>query len=183
MMKWISALLFLVATQSAFAAEPPVSLIGPVPALPSTVYPGFSQVVTFTITNNVPKVLPLSLSSASGSVQLSRVGVANDCGNQLPRGPAICNIGIDVAAPYGQSSGAVVDDLNIDYQGRAPLLGDIAFTILPVLSVSGSPLTLFNGQAGAISVTNVTTSVTAHNVTAIFTGTALEGNATVTSNT
>ncbi len=183
MLKWISVLLMLGVAQMVFASEVPVTIAGPVPAVPSTVYPGFSQTSIFTVTNNVPKVLPFSLSSASGSVVLTRLGVANDCGNQLPRGPATCNIGIEIAAPYGQASGAVVDDLYMDYQGRAPLVGNISFTILPVLSITGgSPLALFNGQAGALSVMNVSSSVVAHNVTAVFTGTALQGNATVTSN-
>jgi hypothetical protein len=180
MMKWISALLFLVVAQSAFASEVPVSIIGPVPALPSVVYPGFAQVEIFTITNNVPKVLPLSVTGLSDEY---RVAVANDCGNQLPKGRSTCNVGVEATAPYGVSAGMVDEDIFLDYQGRAPLVGNISFTILPVLSITGSPLSLFNGQAGAISVTNVSPSIVAQGVTAVFTGTALQGNATVTHNT
>jgi hypothetical protein len=180
MMKWISALLFLVVSQCAFATEPPVSISGPVPAFPTTIYAGFSGTFVYTITNRVPKVLPLTVSGLSAPV--ARAPVANDCGNHLARGPSTCNVAISIIATTAVTVGAVAESFILDYQGRAPFNESVSFTVAPILSVSGSPIAVFTGGSGNLTITNVSPNTPAMNVTANFAGTALQGNVTITAN-
>jgi hypothetical protein len=130
-MKWISYAISAIGVftlQSALAAVP-VTISGPVPAISSNINVGDSNTITYTITNNVPgRSFPISIAGISTPV--NRTLVANDCGSNLPAGPATCNIGI-IIAPTSNNTGQTVNQiLSVDYHGRTPLTANIQFSIL-----------------------------------------------------
>ena len=144
-MKWIAYLcssLCLFAVQSVIAAVP-VTMSGPSSAIASSYNAGDSNIFTYTITNNVPnKSFPITVSGISGPA--SRTTVTNDCGSNLPIGPSTCFIGMLIAPQAKDSNKSFNQTLLINYQGRVPLMSDIAFSVGsagPVLTVAGQDLT------------------------------------------
>jgi hypothetical protein len=134
-MKGIVFLTGILVASSAFAIEP-VTLSGPVPPLAQIYAAGSPQTVVYTITNQVPKSLPIQLGGISGPV--TRTSVANDCGNTLPSGPASCNIGIQIAPIAAGTS--INQTLQINFDGRAPLTSPISFlAVQPLAYVTPGP--------------------------------------------
>jgi hypothetical protein len=129
-MKRMHVLSLFLLTHTVAHASIPVSLSGPVPAIASNYLPGDSSTIVYTITNNVPnRSFPISVNGLQAP--LTRATVANDCGNTLPLGPATCNIGV-LIAPTSSNAGAQINQtLSINYQGRKPLLANIAFNVGP----------------------------------------------------
>lgn len=129
---WVGALL----SPPVFAVEP-VTMSGPVPPIEqisSTAFIG-PETVIYTITNLVPMNLPLTVGGISGPV--TRTPVADDCGDNLPAGPATCNIGIQITRGVGVAP--VYQVLEIDYQSRVPLTSTISFNpVEPLLYVTPS---------------------------------------------
>lgn len=101
-------------------AIPPVILSTPSPAIAPTYNDNTSNIITYTITNHVPKTLPLAVSGISNGIQ--RATVSGDCGSSLPAGPSTCNIGINISPSSSQAGPTISQTLTIDYQGRAPLV-------------------------------------------------------------
>lgn len=128
-MNQIVALTGLMLTPLAFA-NPPVLLSGPTPALASSYDPNSSSTVVYTITNNVPQILGLTVGGISGPV--SRTSVANDCGHYLPKGPSTCNLGITLAPTDSEAGLTVNQTLEIGYGARVPLTTDISFQVSPL---------------------------------------------------
>lgn len=110
----------------AFAIAP-VTLSEPSPAISSVYNANTSTLVTYTIKNNVPKSLPLSVSGIFNGIQ--RATVSGDCGNALPAGPSTCHFGILISPSAGQVGSSINQTLRIDYQGRTPLTSPISFSI------------------------------------------------------
>lgn len=136
-MKWIFcvALAGVLISPTVLAVDP-VILSEPVPPIPQAYLTGTPQTVVYTVTNRVPKHLPITLSGISGP--LTRVPVANDCGHTLPVGPATCKIGIQITL---DTLGTSVNQLlKINYDGRSPLTSPIAFSIVaPFAYVTPGP--------------------------------------------
>lgn len=124
-MKWIFYVIASSLSPLAFAI-PPVMLSGPVPAISQVYNAGTSTTVIYTVKNNVPKALPLSISGISNGIE--RTQVANDCNNKLPAGPSTCNLGIMINPPTSQVGSTIDQTLQINYQGRTPLTSQISFT-------------------------------------------------------
>ncbi len=119
-------------------AIPPVTLSGPSPAISPYYAGGASSIVTYTITNNVPKKLPVTISGVSNGI--SRTAVSNDCGSLMPAGPSSCNIGIAISPAVAQIGSTINQTLQVNYQGRSPLTSPIAFSVIqPVAYVTPSP--------------------------------------------
>lgn len=112
-------------------AIPPVMISGPMPAIASSYMVGTTNTVIYTITNNVPKTLPLTVSGISGPI--TRIPVANDCGTTLPAGTASCKIGIAITPRASDVGSFIGQTLKVDYQGRIPLTRAISFTVKPAL--------------------------------------------------
>lgn len=110
-------------------ANAPVTLSGPNPAIASSYAAGISNVITYTITNKVPKSLPVNVSGVSGAI--TRTPVPNDCGNMMPPGPSTCNIGITIRATTDNIGSLINQTLLVDYAGRLPLSSTISFTTRP----------------------------------------------------
>ena len=108
-------------------AIPPVILSTPSPAITTTYNANTSNIITYTITNNVPKMLPLTVSGISNGIQ--RTTVTRDCGNTLPAGPSTCNIGLNINPSNAQIGSTVNQTLQIDYQGRTSLTSSISFSV------------------------------------------------------
>lgn len=119
---------------TAIYAIPPVILSKPSPAIALTYNDNTSNIITYTITNNVPKILPLTVSGISDGIQ--RTTVPGDCGNALPAGPSTCNIGINISPSSAQAGSTVSQTLKIDYQGRTPLTSPISFLVQTVAYVT-----------------------------------------------
>lgn len=132
-MKRIIALASVFFSTATFAI-PPVILSKPSPAISPTYNDNTSNIITYTITNNVPKTLPLTVSGISNGIQ--RTTVPGDCGNTLPTGPSTCNIGINISPSSAQAGSTVNQTLKIDYQGRAPLTSSISFSVQTVAYVT-----------------------------------------------
>jgi predicted amidohydrolase YtcJ len=117
----------LLCAQNALA-QAPVVLTGPVPAIAPNYAVGSSRIITYTITNRVPnQSFPLSITGISSAVK--RVAVANDCGNNIPPGPASCNFGLRISP---SAEGNVQQVVKVDYRGRVPLTSKIVFSsVLP----------------------------------------------------
>ncbi len=111
---------------STFAIEP-VVLSGPSPAISSVYTANTSNIVIYTVNNNVPNGFPLSVSGISNGIQ--RTTVAGDCGNTLAAGPSTCNIGLNINPSNGQIGSTINQILKIDYQGRTPLTSPISFSV------------------------------------------------------
>lgn len=116
---------YLLAT-AAFAT-PPVTLSGPSPAIASAYGANTSTTITYTITNNTPQRLPITVSGISNGVQ--RTSVSEDCGDALLTGPSTCHIGVSINPSNEQGGSSINQTLRIDYQGRTPLTSPIAFSI------------------------------------------------------
>lgn len=108
-------------------AIPPVILSNPSPAIALSYNDNTSNIITYTITNNVPKTLPLTVSGISDAIQ--RTAVPGDCGSALHTGPSTCNIGINISPSTAQVGSTVSQTLKIDYQGRTPLTSSISFLV------------------------------------------------------
>jgi len=111
---------------SAFAIAP-VTLSDPSPAIASAYTANTSTTVTYTVTNNVSKPLPLLVSGISNSV--TRITVAEDCGDTLPAAPSTCAIGVAIHPSSNQTGSVVSQTLLVDYKGRAPLTSAISFSV------------------------------------------------------
>lgn len=141
--------------QTAHASEEPVTISVPSPAIASTYAPGSSTTIIYTLTNNVTNSsLPLTVTGISSPV--TRVTVANDCGNTLPIGPSTCNIGILIAPTTANSGSTINQNMTVDYQGRVPVVTNITFTVSSISSVftaagedlsSGAPLLAVSNDA------------------------------------
>jgi 6-phosphogluconolactonase (cycloisomerase 2 family) len=129
-MKKKSALILvgLLASSLVFANQP-VTMSGPVPALAPSYGAGISRTLVYTITNKVPKSLPITIEGLSGS--LTRTPVFNDCGTVLlpAQGtiPSVCNLGISITSTQAEVGSPVNQMLRVNYQGRKPLQADISF--------------------------------------------------------
>ena len=129
-MKKKSALILvgLLASPLVFANQP-VTMSGPVPALAPSYGAGISRTLVYTITNKVPKSLPITIEGLSGS--LTRTPVFNDCGTVLlpAQGtiPSVCNLGISITSTQAEVGSPVNQMLRVNYQGRKPLQADISF--------------------------------------------------------
>lgn len=111
-------------------AEEPVTLSGPVPAIPSTMNVGTSTTFIYTVTNHVPnQAFPLTVSGIS--IPVTRTSVAGDCGNVLQPGPSSCKIGITIAPTQ---AGTINQTLIVDYQGRTPLMSSISLSVAETLA-------------------------------------------------
>lgn len=115
---------------TAIFAMPPVILSKPSPAIALTYNANTSNIITYTITNNVPKSFPLTVSGISDGIQ--RTTVPGDCRNALPAGPSTCNIGINISPSSAQVGSTVSQTLKIDYQGRVPLTNSISYSVKSV---------------------------------------------------
>lgn len=115
-------------------AIPPVILSKPSPAIALTYNDNTSNIITYTVTNNVPQTFPIAVSGISDGIQ--RITVPDDCGNTLPTGPSTCNIGINIRPSSAQAGSTVSQTLKIDYQGRAPLTSSISFFVETVAYVT-----------------------------------------------
>ncbi|AHE66865.1 WD40/YVTN/BNR-like repeat-containing protein [Legionella oakridgensis] len=150
-MKWMALVLypiFLFIIKSAKAAIP-VILSGPNPALANTYMIGSSTTLIYTITNNVPQSsFPISIRGISNPI--SRVTVANDCGNTLPAGPSICNLGIKISPTQTIAGLSINQTLLVDYQGRRPLSATMAFSVPN--NATNSVLTAVGGGGGGSGV-------------------------------
>lgn len=107
----------------------PVSISSPVPAIASSYSSGTSQTVVYTITSNVPKALPLSITGISAPI--TRIKVSNDCGSTLLAArdinhPSSCSIGINITP---NTAGSINQTLKVNYQGRTPLKKSIVFKV------------------------------------------------------
>ncbi len=116
-------------------ATAPVVLSEPSPAISSLYTANTLNIVIYTVRNNVPKIFPLSVSGISNGIQ--RTTVPGDCGNTLPAGPSTCKIGLNINPSNEQIGSTINQTLQIDYQGRTPLISSISF------SVSGSVPEIF----------------------------------------
>lgn len=147
-MKWMTTLISLssFSLHSAMAMVP-FTLSDPVPALSSSYTQGSSNTYIYTLTNNVPNLTqPITVYGISNPV--SRVTVANDCGNTMPRGPSTCNIGIQIAPTVVDSGQLINQILSVGYFGRTPLQKTIQF------SVPATTLSAMLTAAGQGSSTN-----------------------------
>ncbi len=104
----------------------PVVLTGPTPALLPIYSTGLPNTIVYTITNRVPKTLPIIVGGIGGPIK--RTAVANDCGN-LMAGLSTCNIGILIAPTVTDMGSFIFQVLEIYYGGRLPLTSVIAFTV------------------------------------------------------
>lgn len=135
---------------------------------------------TLTVTNTSAKGIATDIQSDFSSTALegnvSETG--NDCASLAPG--ASCTLSIT-------SESAVVPTTSFIIRGANTVDLSAVLTILAppaVIVVTGSPLELVaGGGSGVLSITNTSSIATATNIIADFTGTALEGNVTVTSNT
>lgn len=150
-------------------AMPPVTLSAPSPAIAPTYDDNTSTIITYTITNNVPKTLPLIVRGISNGVQ--RTTVPGDCGNALPIGPSTCHIGINISPSSTQAGSTISQTLIIDYQGRTPLTSSISFLVETVAYVTPLSPDAFNtsqiqqyllSQVGLLSFSKNATQVSEH---------------------
>jgi DNA-binding beta-propeller fold protein YncE len=126
--KRILLLISLFLSSSTFALQP-VTISGPVPAIAPVYSAGSTHTLTYTITNRVPKSLPVTVGGIFSSI--TRTLVANDCGMSLPPAvgtiPSSCNIGISITPTQAEIGIRSNQILQIDYQGRTPLKTLISF--------------------------------------------------------
>jgi hypothetical protein len=149
-MKRIVSFLMVLAVfffQTASASGPTATISGPAPAIAGIYMPGTSTLITYTLTNNVPKSLPITVSGIFAPI--SRVPVPGDCGGALPAGPASCKIGIQLAPQSNHAGQAIHQTLSVNYQSRTPLTSLINFSIasappippiFPILTAVGGRL-------------------------------------------
>ncbi len=127
-MKWtayVSMMTLLYATQG--LALEPVTLSEPEPPLSSVYGNNAPTTVVYTVTNRVPKRLPIELTGISSP--LSRTHVHNDCRSELPA-ESTCNIGIIINPTDDEIGSHVTRVWQLDYQGRAPLTSEISFSVV-----------------------------------------------------
>jgi hypothetical protein len=123
----MSCLICLFVLQPAMA-ELPVTISDPSPAIGAVYNVGDSATIIYTITNNVMnRSFPLTVSGISNP--LSRTTVSNDCNNSLPKGPSTCSIGIQITPTTEEGGKSLNQNLMVNYQGRTPLVKNIAFSV------------------------------------------------------
>lgn len=167
-----------------FAAKP-IFLIEPTQRAPSIIYKGQTATAVYRVTNNTPYALngngvvnlPQGVKHVGGtcstpifnlpqgsSCTVNFQIVADELRGNLTRGPEVCNT-----------------PKNRVYCSKPSVGNELNVVVKPAVSLtlSGSPLTLTaGGSAGMITVTNTSTTSTAVNIAADFTGTALSGQVT-----
>jgi hypothetical protein len=158
-MKKIIYALGLLATQSAFAAAP-VSISGPEPAIASSYEADTAHIFTYTVTNNVVgKSFPITVSGISSPVSrtngIAFLPIDDDCKDALPEGPSTCVIRILIKPTTSNSGQSFNQVLSINYQGRTPLIENIAFSV-PGPTPTGplviyTTMALTNGNRGGIT--------------------------------
>lgn len=129
---WIISIL----SSSLIFANPPVTLSGLSPAISPTFSVGINQTVKYTITNYIPKQLPLTISGFSKPI--TRITVDNDCQNSLPPAqdvshPSTCNIGFNIKPTTSEMSTIVSQTLSVNYKGRESLTNTISFKVVNAL--------------------------------------------------
>lgn len=183
-------LLILLATGNIAHAGIPVWTFSPLTPTSVSVPGNGTATIQYLVTNQSKKTHTLMLKLIQGVSQDVSAGYCknpfilgyqqscalklNVSGRQLLGniigGPVVCEQGIYSLECYQPSAANQLD---------IQLLNPITTAII---SVSGSPLTLTtNGVSGTIIVTNTSSELAATNVTAILTGTALDGYVTVNS--
>ena len=159
----------------AFAGGPTVTMSGPTPTIASSYGAGISSTVIYTITNNVPNSLPVTVSGITGAI--TRTTVANDCGTSLPAagttGPSTCNIGITITPTTAQIGSSISQTMEVNYQGRTPLTSDISFSARQVFAYvsswnSGAPDAASIYQCGLTSTASFENCALATNTSANF---------------
>lgn len=109
------------------AVKPTVTLSGPTPALAASYNAGLPSTVVYTITNNVPhKRFPVQVTGIYGEIQ--RTPVENDCGDLMPAGPSVCNIGITMT-PSSNSNAIINQTMVIHYHKRTTFKVPITFSV------------------------------------------------------
>lgn len=106
----------------------PVTLSGPEPALKESYAVNSHTIIQFTATNQVPQTsFPLILTGLTPP--LSRVTVADDCGDSLAIGPSTCKIGIQIDPTAGMENQTISQVLSLNYEGRVALEQPISFKV------------------------------------------------------
>jgi hypothetical protein len=109
----------------AFALAP-VTLSQSQPGSASSYSAGVTSTLIYTLTNNVPKNLPIVANLSTG---LTRTTVANDCINTMSAGPSTCNIGISITPLTSQIASTISQRLQINYQARLPLTSTMSYSV------------------------------------------------------
>lgn len=106
-----------------YAAGLPVSFVSQ-PSFPQNISDGQAVKETYTIRNNTPVTLPLTMSATASAGQLSIVS-GGTCGTSI--GPNVsCTVVAQFTPPL--QVGKVTAELIIKYGGRYPLTGNMVFT-------------------------------------------------------
>jgi hypothetical protein len=160
MMKELCSLVFLLScffvSRVAFASGPPVTLAGPTPGVTSSYSVGTTNIIIYTITNNVPQRLPLTVSGISAP--LSRINVPQDCGGNLPPSTS-CQVGIAIAPQPLNVGQAFNQTILFNYQGRTALTSNIRFFVTAAqTSILGNilqplPLSMNVGNSAPVQFT------------------------------
>lgn len=108
---------------SSFANELPVSFTS-IPTIVSMLV-GATQTVTYTIKNNTPVNLPISVSGLSSPVALSQIPASNECGSTLAANQS-CNIRISIQPTDATS---INQTLHVNYNGREALSSPIVLSV------------------------------------------------------
>ena len=108
---------------SCFASEALVEF-SQKPSFPQTLPPGQTSYLYYTITNNTDITLPLTYSFSSPLMTIN--GAGTTCGAALVSHGS-CNLALTLTAPLTSQTLAV--DINIDYQGRAPLKDQAVYNV------------------------------------------------------
>ena len=182
------AILVLMGLSGMASAEIPVWTFTPITATSVSVPENGTGEVQYTITNQSKKTHTLTMNIIKGVSQDMggshcknpfTLGYKQSCtlklnitGSQLSGnvtgGPVVCEQASQGLQCYQPST---LNQLNIGL--AAPIT-------TAIINVTGSPLTLTTGgAAGTLTVNNTSSELRATNVTAILTGTALDGNVTV----
>lgn len=122
------------------AAQAPVTLSGPTPAIDASYSVGSEATVTYTLANYAPSNSPISVTVES---PLSRVNSSsNDCGTSLKAGspthPSTCQVSIKIKPNNSDSRQTINQTVSVNYQGRSPLTSPVSFTVpaLPYVLVT-----------------------------------------------
>ncbi len=173
-------------------ADSPVWTFTPLTATTLSVPSNDTATVQYTVTNQSSRVHTLSMQSIQGIAQTTTgLGI---CGNPfILTGKASCTLSLQVTGNQLTSpinNGPIVCEQGSSLQCYRPASSDILHITQtsPItnatITVTGSPLTLTtNGRTGTLTINNTSLIVAATNITSDFTGTALNGHVTETSNT
>ena len=177
---------------SAANAGSPLWTFTPLTATTLSVPSNDTATVQYTVTNQSSRVHTLSMQPIQGITQLTTgLGV---CGNPfILTGKGSCTLSLQVNGSQLTQpikDGPIVCDSGSTLQCFRPASANIlaitqaAAITDATITVTGSPLTLTtNGPTGTLTINNTSLIVAATNIASNFTGTALEGNVTETSNT